>query len=113
MNSRRRVNSNVRHFFLDRFFRVTPEAKQLMSYMSALSEEAYCAEWMWGLEYALWKAVLDGQLKYGRLEITPEQITKLHALSKACGGWIVFDDVIGETFIPQEQWEGMYESRDK
>ena len=81
--------------------------------MSALSEEAYSAEWMDGLEYTLWNAVLDGPFKYGRLQITDEQITRLNELAGACGGWIVYDDVAGEVFVPQEQWQRMYESHAK
>ncbi len=86
-----------------------PEAKKLMSYMSNLSEEAYCAGWIEGLEYALWKAVLEGSYNYGRLSITDEHTVKLKELSENCGGWIVFDDVEGETFVSLDQWQSMYE----
>lgn len=90
-----------------------PEAKELMSYMSALSEEAYYADWMQGLEFALWKAAIEGAQKYGRLNITDDHIAKLKELSEDCGGWIVFDDVEGEIFVPLEKWRHMYEAERK
>ena len=37
-----------------------PDATKLMVYMSELSEEAYRAGWMDGLEFALWMAVRKG-----------------------------------------------------
>ena len=53
-----------------RLVSMNSDATELMRYMSELSERAYCAGWMEGLEYTLWKAVLEGRLKYGRLQIT-------------------------------------------
>ena len=85
------------------------EAKELKKYMSALSEEAYCAAWMEGLEYALWKAVLEGRLKYGRLQITREHTTRLKELSDRCGGWIVWDQVSGESLVPLDRWKKLFE----
>ncbi len=86
------------------------EEKQLADYMSDLSEQAYYAGWMAGLEYVLWHAMVDGPRKYGRLEITDEHIAKLKELSDACGGWIVFDDKKGETFVPLDAWLRIYET---
>jgi hypothetical protein len=87
-----------------------PEEKQLADYMSHLSEQAYCASWMAGLEYVLWSAVVDGPRKYGRLEITGEHNATLKKLSDACGGWIMFADEKGETFVPLDEWIHIYES---
>jgi hypothetical protein len=64
---------------------------------------------MLGLEYVLWNAVNDGPRKYGRLEIAVEHIAKLKELSDACGGWIMFDDEKGETFVPLDEWLRIYE----
>ena len=60
--------------------------------MSELSEEAYFAGRMEGLEYALWKAVVENPFEYGLLQLTEQHIAELTKLSNACGGWIVFDD---------------------
>ena len=87
-----------------------PEEKRLADYMSNLSEQAYYAGWMVGLENVLWNAVVDGPRKYGRLEITGEHIAKLKELSDACGGWIIFDDEKGETFVPLDEWLRLYET---
>jgi hypothetical protein len=37
---------------------LTPDQRALARYMSDLSEEAYCAGWMSGLEYALWDGLI-------------------------------------------------------
>jgi hypothetical protein len=87
------------------------EEKQLVDYMSDLSERAYCASWMDGLEYVLWNAIVTGPRKYGFLEITDEHIAKLKAMSDGCGGWIIFDDEKGETFVPLDKWLRIYESK--
>lgn len=87
------------------------EAKELMNYMSDLSEEAYHAGWMMNLEYDLWQAVVDGPRSYGQMIIEKECIEKLKELSHRCGGWIVFDDEKEETFVPSEQWLKIYEEK--
>jgi hypothetical protein len=62
--------------------------RELAEFMSALSERAYSAGWMEGLEFALWRAVSHGPFKYGQLELTVEHSHHLVELSKRCGGWI-------------------------
>jgi hypothetical protein len=84
---------------------LTSHQLALADYMSALSEEAYCAGWMDGLEYALWDALLGTRHTYGRVEITDRHRAELGRLSEACGGWIVFDDVSEETWVPRAEWE--------
>jgi hypothetical protein len=85
-----------------------PDARSLADYMSDLSEEAYCAGWMLGLEYALWRAVLLGPRTYGRLKITAEHIERLKTLSTAAGGWIAFDDALGEVLVTHDEWKQMF-----
>ena len=84
---------------------LTPAQAELERYMSDLSEEAYCAGWMQGLEYALWEVVLGELGEYGRLVLSQEHRMRLRNLSQACGGWIVFDDESEETWIPTAEWE--------
>ena len=79
--------------------------------MSELSEEAYFAGWMKGLEYALWNALVDEPFEYGFLKITEQHIDELTKLSKACGGWIVFDDKFEETFVPIGEWRKIYSEK--
>ena len=86
---------------------MSPEAKALMDYMSELSERAYCAGWMQGLEYALWQALLKGRLKYGHLQITQKHVGKLKELSERCEGWIVWDETGEEQWVPIGRWQKM------
>ena len=81
------------------------KARELADYMSALSEEAYSAAWMEGLEYELWHAVVSGPREYGRLEITLDHIARLRQLSDAAGGWIIFDDAEEEKLLRVGEWE--------
>lgn len=84
---------------------MTPEAVALRDYMSELSEAAWYARWMQDVEYELWDAVEHGPRRYGRLDISPEHIARLRALSAACSGWIRFDDVAGaEVYVPLDTW---------
>jgi hypothetical protein len=71
---------------------LTPEQQELVRYMSDLSEQAYCAGWMAGLEYALWEVVIGTRHQYGRLLVTEDHRVQLRRLSEACGGWIVCED---------------------
>jgi hypothetical protein len=71
--------------------------RALADYMSELSEDAYCAGWMSGLEYALWRVVIEGPRRYGFLDIDAAHIEHLRKLSQQCRGWIVFDDQTEET----------------
>jgi hypothetical protein len=72
--------------------------------MSALSEEAYSAGWMSGLEYALWEALLGRRASYGRLVFTTEHRVRLRQLSESCSGWIVFDEHADETWLSVAEW---------
>ena len=85
--------------------KLTPKQRALADYMSDLSEEAYCAGWMSGLEYALWEAVLGREGAFGRLLFGPEEVGRLKDLAQACGGWIIFDETKGETWLPMSEWE--------
>lgn len=78
--------------------------------MSALSERAYYAGWMSGLEFELWEAVVSGPREYGRISITDEHIHELRRLSDAAGGWIVFDEKYEEVLLPMKNWETRFES---
>jgi hypothetical protein len=84
---------------------LTADQRLLADYMSELSEEAFFAGWMTGLEYALWMAVTGHLEEYGYLKITEAHRTRLRDLSDACRGWIYFDDEIGETWISISDWE--------
>jgi hypothetical protein len=73
--------------------------------MSDLSEEAFYAGWMKNLEHALWRAVSEGPFRYGRLDLAAAHVEKLKQLSEACGGWIRFDEIKEESFVPLADWK--------
>jgi hypothetical protein len=85
-----------------------PSQRRLADFMSELSEEAYYAGWMVGLEYALWDALADGRSIYGRLYLTDDHRARLIQLSSECGGWIVFDDATEETWLPMTEWQARF-----
>jgi len=87
---------------------LTNDQRALADFMSDLSEEAYCAGWMEGLEYALWEAVLGVRRDYGRLHFTGAQQARLRELSDCCEGWIVFDEDTEETWVAREEWQGRF-----
>ena len=86
-----------------------PDARALADFMSELSEKAYYAVWMLGLEYELWAALVGGPRNCGRLDINEEHIARLRQLSQAAKGWVVFDDTEGETLVPLNEWKLRFE----
>ena len=87
---------------------LTAPQRELHDLMSSMSEQAWSAGWMHGLEYELWKATLSPAYKVGRLLLSSTQCERLRQLSEKCGGWIAFDDQREEIFVPQAQWLTRY-----
>jgi hypothetical protein len=87
------------------------EQYALAIYMSYLSEEAYCAPRRRGLEYALWEVVLGERREYGRASFRDQHAAGMRCLSEACGGWIVFDGVHGETWVSLSEWQARFQDR--
>jgi hypothetical protein len=88
----------------------TPEQRALAQYMSELSEEAYCAHWMADLEYNLWEAVVGLRREFGRTTISHAKKQKLRELGDDCAGWIVFENDVGETWLPLEAWQQRFKA---
>jgi hypothetical protein len=80
--------------------------------MSSLSELAFCASWMDGMEFALWRAATEAPFTYGQLELTVDQAQRLNDLSCRCDGWIFFRDDHQEMFATLAEWRHMLRSRD-
>ena len=80
------------------------DERLLAELMSDISERAYCAGWMKGLEHALWSAVLGGGRQYGRHMISDSELSELQELSNICSGWIVFDEEHEEIFVSLADW---------
>ena len=83
---------------------LTLEQRQLAERMSDLSEEAWAASWMQDLEFVLWRALLGGSRRFGRLELTDDHLRELRELSQLCQGWIVFADGTEESWVPLVDW---------
>lgn len=87
---------------------LSPEAEQLRAHMAQLCCRAWGCDWVDHLEYALWHAMVQGPMRYGRLELTAAQLAKLRALRDACGGWIMHDRTRGIRFVPLDAWQDLY-----
>ena len=84
-------------------------AQALRDYMSWLSEEAYCAGWIMGLEFDLWSMVVRGPRRYGHLEVDPATIERLSELAARCGGWVRWSaEANAEKFVPAAEWDRIY-----
>jgi hypothetical protein len=88
---------------------LTAPQRELHDLMSSMSEQAWSAGWIYGLEYDLWKALQSPGHKVGRLLLSSTQCDRLRQLSERCGGWIAFDDQHEEHFVQQAQWLTRYE----
>ena len=78
----------------------------LLMLMTGISEEAWCAGWMSGLEHSLWQAKA-GQ-RYGMITLTERQASLLKLLSDEAGGWWMWDDGKGgATFMFEEEWKSI------
>ena len=84
--------------------KLTGVQRGLASLMSEISERCYCAGWMTGLERALWSMLDSEDRSYGQDEVTADEARQLRELSEACGGWIVWRDPDGETFVTLAEW---------
>lgn len=89
---------------------------RLRQAMSDLSEDCWCAQWLMGTEFALWRFVQNGPSKWGQWgqgTVGRDDIIELKALSELCKGWFVWDDEKGETFVPMMQWIEMFDEHEK
>lgn len=82
----------------------------LLSLMSEISEDHYCAGWLINLEFILWETIFESPNKYfGDSPISIANIAKLLELTYRCQGWWTWsDDQKGETFLPYEEWLPIY-----
>lgn len=86
------------------------EQRELAEYMSCLSEDAFSAGWMDGLEFELWKGMNKEIKGYGTLKFTDEIVKKLKELSSKANGWIISDDDQEEFYLPWQLWHARLES---
>jgi hypothetical protein len=80
--------------------------------MSEVSEAAFFAGWMNGLEFELWDALQSGPRNYGQIVLTEEVIQRLRELSVRCGGWVAWDGD-EEVFVPLSLWTEVFRNWDR
>lgn len=90
-------------------------AELLLIEMEDISEDCWCAGWMDGLEFSLWKILESGERHYGHSTVNETQIERLRYLSSEAGGWWYWngaaEPLARETFIPLGAWKEMYLSK--
>ena len=75
-------------------------ARILAIVMSEISERAYAAGWMAGLEYDLWQIVAQGKPTwYGQTAIRQEDIAMLRWLYERADGWTEGD--LDDPLVPR------------
>ncbi len=74
----------------------------LLALMTGISEEFWCAGWMNGMEFDLWRRAAG--TNYGQGIITERQATLLRLLHEECGGWWMWDYARGPVFVRTEEW---------
>jgi hypothetical protein len=99
----RTKNALVQHIAQDR----------LRQAMSELSEECWCAGWLMGTEFSLWRFVQNGPGEWGQGVIKQSDIDELKFLAEVCKGWYVWDNANGETFVPTMKWLEAFEEHEK
>ena len=87
---------------------LTPKQRELYDLMSEISEDCYCAVWMNGNEFVIWRALQGGDRTYGQGEIEQAMLEQCRQLATEIGGWIVWPDNEGERFMPMDQWLAKY-----
>ncbi len=79
--------------------------RRLAFFMSELSEKCWYAGWMQGTETDLWHHVSHGPGEWGMGEtVDASECAQLRELHEACGGWVVWDDGVGERFVTTSEW---------
>ncbi|MBO9687082.1 MAG: hypothetical protein J7598_10740 [Mitsuaria chitosanitabida] len=84
---------------------LTPDQQELAEALSKISSRTYRATWMEGIESEVWRAVVASELGRVPLQLTAEEIDRLRVLSDRCGGWIRYDQIREETFVPMADWQ--------
>lgn len=99
--------------------RFTKTQQQLRDLMGDISERCYCAGWMEGTEYRLWRFVVDpaDDGEWGLTTIEPERREQLKELAETVGGWIIYREDNprrrgkgGNAFVLMDDWLDLYEA---
>lgn len=89
-----------------------PSRERLLQFMQWLSEACWCAGWMDGLEFELWRALDSTGLHYGMRNVAALELAVLRRLSAQAGGWYLWSDAVGEpVFVEANNWQAIFHSR--
>ena len=81
--------------------------------MSEISEDAYCASWEMGAEYAIWDVLHETSSNPNwRASISPHQAIMLRELSAELDGWLVYDADSDDSvrLVPMDEWQRIYQA---
>jgi hypothetical protein len=85
----------------------TPEAAALARLISDISEDYYCAYWMSGCEYGIWKALTQwratGAATWAGFNVS-QKMPALDEAQRTAGGWVWWPEDDGERFIADRDW---------
>lgn len=81
----------------------------LRDYMHRLSDKLFNAYWQDGLEFFLFRCVNGLEVTRNYCSLGPHEIAELMRLSRAAGGWVVWNDEENRAeFITQSDWIALY-----
>ncbi len=83
---------------------LTPKQSELYDLMSEISEDCWCAGWLFGNEGSIWTAIVTGDRRYGMGEMAQADGERCKALADELGGWIVWRDDTTDDGMPVEDW---------
>lgn len=94
---------------------ISPElaARALIIVMEDISERCWKAGWMDGLEESLWTIMMHQRPDpsgYGMCSWSEINLDLLCGLSDAAGGWVVWHEKGGATFVSFEEWARMHDA---
>ena len=88
----------------------TNDQHRLFDAMSDISQETYAAIFMDGIEFVIWKALVDGDRCVGMGEIDSDLLDACASLSKEIGGWIIWSGDLPE-FVTIDEWKKIYDTK--
>jgi hypothetical protein len=80
----------------------------LTRHLGEISEEGYCAGWMNGLEFDIWRICTAGGGYFGGAKIEEQYAADLLNLASLAGSWPVWDKSKGRSYMPLAEWKATY-----
>jgi len=97
---------------------LTERQRDLYEAMSDISEDCYCAGWLFNTEHTLWDAVHSSErpFRWGLSLVEARDLDHLRMLSDEIGGWIAWQEnmdpmLSGPVFVPTGEWMRRHNER--